>query len=132
MTESAFGVLKLHKFPWDIANEVSTGLVGARRGAARVRDSWASIFEPCSLIFLGCFFQLFSLLGGLGRSWVVLVALGSSWGGLGSLLGGLESLLGGLGSLLGRPGAVLGRSWVVLGRPLGSKTLIFLWFFNDF
>ena len=28
-------------------------------------------------------------------------------------------------------GPVLGRSWVVLGRPLGSKTLIFLMFFND-
>ena len=62
-----------------------------------------------------------------------------SWGGLesllgrlGSLLGGLESLLGGLGSLLGRLGAVLGRSWVVLGRPLGSKTVIFLRFFNGF
>ena len=53
-----------------------------------------------------------SVLGGLGRSWV---ALGSSWGGLGSLLGGLESLLGGLGSLLGRPGAVLERSWDDLG-----------------
>ena len=58
--------------------------------------------------------------------------LGRSLGGLESLLGGLESLLGGLGSLLGRLGAVLGRSWVVLGRPLGSKTLIFLIFFNDF
>ena len=59
--------------------------------------------------------------------------------GLFRLLGRLGSLLGGLGSLLGRPGAVLERSWgdlgsfsVVLGRPLGSKTLNFLVFFNDF
>ena len=42
-----------------------------------------------------CFSLGFSMLFALGRSWVVLVALGS--------------FLGRLGSLLGRLGAVLGR-----------------------
>ena len=47
-------------------------------------------------------FRSWALLGGLGRSWVLLGRFGSLLCSLGSLLGGLGPLLGGLGAILGR------------------------------
>ena len=53
-------------------------------------------------------------------------------GGLGPLLGRFLLLLGRLQAVLGHLGAILVRLGVVSGRLGELKTVIFLWFFNDF
>ena len=92
---------------------------------------WGHRFSSFSLVFLMFFndFRSWTVLGGLGWSWLLLgrswVVLGRSWVALGRSWVALGPSWEALGALLGRSGAVLRR----LEEP---ETLIFFWFFEYF